>query len=59
MLHRLFFSCSKRELLSSCGAWVSHCDGLACGAQALELVGSVVVVPQALEHTVNSCGAPA
>ena len=54
----LLFSCSARELLSRCGAWVSHCDGFSCcGVQALELVGSVVVAPQALEHRLNSCGA--
>ena len=58
VLRGLFFSCSERELLSKCGAWASHCDGFSCcGVQALELVGSVAVAPQALEHRLNSCGA--
>ena len=47
---------SERELLSRCGAWASHCDGFSCcGVQALELVGSVAVAPQALKHMDFSC----
>ena len=49
---RHFFSCGEQWLLSSCGAWVSHCGGFSCAAralctQALQLrcVGSVVVAP--------------
>ena len=39
-LHRLFSSCGKRGLLSSCGAQASHCNGFSCrGAQSLECSG--------------------
>ena len=31
LLLGLFFSCGERGLLSSCGAWASHCSGLPCG----------------------------
>ena len=30
LLHGLFSSCGKRDLLSSCGAWASHCSGFSC-----------------------------
>ena len=29
-----FSSCSEWGLLSSCGAWASHCGGFSWGAQA-------------------------
>ena len=35
-----FSSCSEQGLLSSCGAWASHCGGFSrCGARALGLLG--------------------
>ena len=44
--------CSEWDLLSSCGAWASHCSGFSCEAQALGhagvsnvTVGSVVQAP--------------
>ena len=40
LLGSLSSSCPKRELLSSCGAWASHCGGSSCcGAQALGHAG--------------------
>ena len=48
-----FFSCDKRGLLSSCGAWASHGGG----AQALGHVGFSSCGSQALEHRLSSCGA--
>ena len=30
LLHRLFSSCDKQGLLSSCGAQASHCSGFSC-----------------------------
>ena len=43
LLHRLFSSCGKPGLFSSCGVWASHCGGFSCfGAQALGLPGSGV-----------------
>ena len=42
---RSFSSCGEQGLVSTCGAWASHCSGFSCyNVQALELVGSVVVV---------------
>ena len=39
-----FSSCGKWRLLSSCGAWASHCRGFSCcGAWALECASSVAV----------------
>ena len=39
-----FSSCSEWWLLSSCGAWASHCSGFSfCGAQALGVQASVIV----------------
>ena len=39
--YRAFPGCGQRGLLSSCGAWASHCSGFSCcGAQALGLAGS-------------------
>ena len=47
-----FSSCSKQGLLSSCGAWASHCGGFSCcEAWALGLWESVVAV-----HGFSSCG---
>ena len=43
----VFSSCSEQGLLSSCGAWTSHCGGFShCRAQALWCVGLVVAVPE-------------
>ena len=36
LLLRHFSSCSKQGLLSSCGAWSSHCGGFCCSSWALE-----------------------
>ena len=39
-----FSSCGQQGLLSSCGAWASHCSGFpCCRAQAPGLRGAVVV----------------
>ena len=44
-VHRLFSSYGEEGLLSSFGAWASHCGGISCcRAQALGLEGSVVGV---------------
>ena len=59
----LFSSNSEQGLLSSCGAWTSHCHGFSCcRAQALEWA-SVVVAGRlsscdslTLKHIYNSCG---
>ena len=41
---RALASCCERGLLSSCGAWASHCGGFSCcRASALGHTGSVVV----------------
>ena len=40
----------SRGLLSSCGAWASHCSGFSCGAQALGTQASVTAA-----HGFNSC----
>ena len=41
---RAFSSCSEWGLLSSCGAWASHCSGFSwCREQALGHRGSAVV----------------
>ena len=46
MPHRLFSSCGEWGLLSSCGAWVSHCDAFPyCGAQALGCEGVQLLLP--------------
>ena len=53
---RAFSSCGERRLLSSCGAWASHCRGFShCRARALGRTGSVVVA-----HGLSSmaCGIP-
>ena len=67
LLCGLFSSCSKRGLLSSCGAQASHCGSFySCQAQALGCLGftlwpvdSVVAVYGLLEHRLNSCGTQA
>ena len=47
LLHGLFSSCGEQGLLSSCGAWDSHCtDFSSSRAQALGHMSSVVVVPR-------------
>ena len=41
-----FSSCHEQGLLSSCGAWASHCSGFSCcGAVTLGLMGSVAASP--------------
>ena len=48
-----FPSCGEQGLLSTCGAWASHCSGFSgCRAQALGYSGSVIVVIR-----LSSCGA--
>ena len=39
-----FSSCDEQRLLSSCGAWASHCSGFSCGAWALGLGLSTCVL---------------
>ena len=36
LLLRLFSSCGKQGLLSSCGAWPSHCGSFCCSSWTLE-----------------------
>ena len=56
-LRRLFPGCREQELISSCGAQAAHCGGASCcGAWALGLMASVVVVPR-LQST-DSIAAP-
>ena len=47
MMHmQAFCSCGERGLLSSSGAWASHCSGFSyCRAQALGMQALVVVAP--------------
>ena len=60
----LFSSFGKRGLLSTFGAWASHCRGFShCGAQAVGERASAVAVrglrscgSRALEHRLRSCG---
>ena len=53
LLHRLFSSYGKWRLLSSCGAWASHCSGVSyCGARVLGTEASAVV-----RHGLRSCSA--
>ena len=62
LLHRLSSSCGEQGLLSSCGAWVSHCGGFSCcGAQTLGALASVAAAcglsscgSRALEHRLSS-----
>ena len=64
MLCRLFSSCRKWGLLSSCGVQASHCRVFSySGAQAVGSQASVVVAhglsscdSRALEHRLNNCG---
>ena len=39
LLRRPFSNCEERELLSTCGAWASHCSGFSCGAWAFRCGG--------------------
>ena len=56
-LHRLFSSCSKQGLPSSCGVRASHRGGFSCcKTQALGHVRAVAVAPR-LSNSLNSCGA--
>ena len=50
LLRAAFSSCSKQELLSSCGARVSHCRGCSCGSWALELRLCRCGTPAHLSH---------
>ena len=60
LLRELFSNCGEWRLLSSCGARAPHCSGFSCHrAQALECVGSAVLVPWALGHQLNGCCTPA
>ena len=53
----LFSSGGKRELLSSCGAWASHCGGFSSyKAQGLGHMGFSTCGSRALQHRLNSCG---
>ena len=46
LLLRLFSGWSKQGLLSSWGAWASHCRGFSgCGAEALGCMDSIVAAP--------------
>ena len=46
LLHRLFSSCGKQGLCSSCGVQAPHCSGFSCrGARALGAQASVVAAP--------------
>ena len=57
LLHELFSSCSEQGLLSSCGAWASHCGGFSCcRAWALGYTGCSSCGSRALEHGLNSWG---
>ena len=55
--HTDFFStCSKWGLLSSCGAWTSHCSSFSsCLARALGHAGFSGCGSQPLEQGLNSC----
>ena len=58
LLWRLFSSCSKQRLLSSCGA--SHCSDLSCcRAWALGHAGFSSCSSWALQHWLHSCGTQA
>ena len=67
LLHRLFSSCRKQGLFSSCSVWASHCSGFSwCEAWALGAWASVLGAhgltscsSWALEHKLNSCGTQA
>ena len=53
---RLFSSCGKWGLLSSCGVRASHCSGFSCcRARALGHTGFSCCDLQALEHRLGSC----
>ena len=56
MMHvQAFCSCGERGLLSSSGAWASHCSGLSyCRAQALGMRASVVAARGTLAGTCSS-----
>ena len=60
-----FYSCGKWGILSSCGAWASHCSGFSCcrarvqGAQGLSIVaahGLIVVAHRPQSTGSVSCG---
>ena len=65
LLHGLFSSCGKRELLSSCGVQASLCVASFAVQHGLEGTESAVAAAPglssfgswALEHRLNSCGA--
>ena len=56
LLHKLFFSCGERGLLSSCGVQASHCGGFSCGAWSLGYAGFSSWDAWALEHRLSSWG---
>ena len=60
LLCRLFSSCGKQGLLSSCGVQASHCSGFSCcGARAPGHLGFISFSTWALDHRLSSCGTQA
>ena len=57
LLCKLFPSCGKRRLLSSCGILASHHSGFCCEARAPGCMGFSSCGFQALEHGLGSCDA--
>ena len=58
LLHGLFSSCSKQELLLSCNAQPPHFGSFSCcGALALGLTGVSSCGSLAQEHRLSICGA--
>ena len=56
LLGELFSSCSEQGLLSSWGAWASHCHGFSyCRARTLGHAGFSSWGSHTLEHRLNSC----
>ena len=56
LLQKLFSSCGKQGLLSSCGGWASDCSGFSCcGAWALGCMGFSSCNSRALKHRLNNC----
>ena len=57
LLHSLFSSCGKWQLLSSCGAQTSNCGGFSCcRAQVLGHTAYNSFSSRVLEHRLKSCG---
>ena len=58
LLHGLFSSCSRQELLPSCDAQTPHFGSFSCcGALALGLTGVSSCGSRAQEHRLSICGA--